>query len=257
VARLRAAAPYVVEGHPVEPAALAAVLEAWDGTFTLAAPGAVLWRELMAGFSATAWKDAGPLFEVAFDPDDPVATPHTLARPADGAPSADPVLAAAGHASRVLAAAGLAPDAALAAVQWAARGDRRVPVPGGGEGEGVLNVLAPTGALPPASLEPMPEPPLAVPGREGTGLGHGGYQVTYGASFLMAVELTPAGPQGLGLLAYGQSGDPRSVHHADGTEAYAAGAVRPLRFTDADIAADPELRTVRLRSTDRPSGSPG
>jgi len=147
----------------------------------------------------------------------------------------------------VLAAAGIALDAPLGDVQWAVRGDERVAVPGGGEGEGLLNVLAPVGALPSASMDPMPAAPLAVPGRERTGLGVGGYQVTYGASFLMAVELTPDGPRGLGVMAYGQSGDGRSAHHVDGTRAFAAGRTRPLLFTDAQIEADPELTRVTLR----------
>ena len=57
----------------------------------------------------------------------------------------------------------------------------------------------------------------------------------------MSVELTDRGPEGLVLLAYGQSGDPRSPHHRDGTDAYAAKACRPIRFHDADIEADPDL----------------
>ena len=56
----------------------------------------------------------------------------------------------------------------------------------------------------------------------------------------------PAGANGASKAATGQSGDPRSPHHVDGTEAYAACAVRPLLFRDADIEADPALvrRTV-------------
>jgi acyl-homoserine-lactone acylase len=87
-----------------------------------------------------------------------------------------------------------------------------------------------------------------VVGRERTGLAEGGYRVTYGTSFLMAVELTADGPRGVGLLAYGQSSDPSSPRHLDGTEAYAAKAVRPLRYTDQDIAADPEVARLTLRS---------
>jgi acyl-homoserine-lactone acylase len=244
VARCRAAGTVTVEGHEADLAALADALERWDRADRLGSSGAATWRELMSGFAPASWKDAGPLFEVGFDPDDPVDTPRDLAPAGDGI---DPVAQAAGHAARVLAAAGIPLDAPLGEVQWALRGDVRVPVPGGGEGEGLLNVLAPTGALPPASLDPMPPSPVAVPGREQTGLAEGGYQVTYGTSFLMAVELTPAGPRGVGLLAYGQSGDPRSPHHRDGTEAYAAGAVRPLLFTDDDIEADPELERITLQ----------
>ena len=97
------------------------------------------------------------------------------------------------------------------------------------------------------SVEPGPAPLDPVPGHtELTGLAVGGYRCTYGTSFFMAVELTDDGPRGTGLLAYGQSGDPASPHHVDGTEAYSAKAVRPLLFADADIEADPNLerRTV-------------
>jgi acyl-homoserine-lactone acylase len=127
------------------------------------------------------------------------------------------------------------------------RGENRVPVHGGGEGEGVLNVVAPIGALAGSSLEPGPAPLELLAGRsERTGLRAGGYRCTYGTSFLMAVEMTNTGPVGLGLLAYGQSGDPRSPHHVDGTEAYAEKQLRPLLFTDTQIEADPLLarRTV-------------
>ena len=56
--------------------------------------------------------------------------------------------------------------------------------------------------LPPASLEPGPPAPVPVPSRERTGLGDGGYQVTYGTSFLMAVELLAAVPS----IIYGMWG---------------------------------------------------
>ena len=63
----------------------------------------------------------------------------------------------------------------------------------------------------------------------------------------MSVELTDDGPRGIGLLSYGQSGDPRSPHHVDGTEAFAAKALRPLLFTNAEINADLNLvrRTIK------------
>jgi len=63
--------------------------------------------------------------------------------------------------------------------------------------------------------------------------------VVYGASFLMSVDMTPDGPVGVGLLAYGQNEDPRSPHHVDGTVAFSEQAVRPLRFTDAQAKPTP------------------
>jgi acyl-homoserine-lactone acylase len=246
IERCAGAGTVTVEGHESDLGVAVEVLANWDRRFDLDSRGAALWREFMGGFPETAWMDAGHLFAVAFDPEDAMGTPSGLA--AEPSTGDDPVVHALGHAMRVLAAAGIAPDAALGDVQWADRGGRRVPIHGGGESDGLLNVIVPTGALPPASLEPVPEAAISIPGRVSTGLAEGGYRVTYGTSFLMAVELTAAGPQGRGLMAYGQSGDPRSPHHSDGTEAFAAKATRPLLFDDDDIAADPELRTFTLES---------
>lgn len=202
----------------------------------------------MAGFSPAEHRNTGGLFAEPFDPADPLATPRGLAAPL--AADADQVVAALRAAVGALEAAGVAIDAPLGAVQWARRGDERVPVHGAGEPEGVTNVLAPLGALSNQSLVPGPPRPAPIPERtERTGLAQGGYQVTYGTSFLMTVELTEDGPRGVGLLAYGQSGDDRSPHHLDGTEAYAAKAVRPLLFDDADIDADPNLIQESLTDT--------
>jgi len=251
VARCRAAGRIVVEGHDADLERAADVLETWDRTVDLGAVGATLWRETMSSFPPAAWREQGPLFAEPFDPHDPVATPRGLAPPPPA--GEDPVAHAVGHAMRVLAAAGVAVDAPLGDVQWAVRGTERIPIHGGGEAEGVMNVLGPTGALSSASLEPPPPPLTTIPGRtERSGIGVGGYQVTYGASFLMAVELTAHGPRGVGLMAYGQSGDPSSPHHRDGTEAYAAKRVRPLLFTDADIDTDPTLERREL-SAPRPA----
>jgi acyl-homoserine-lactone acylase len=235
----------------VDVAAAAEVLATWDRRCELASVGAALWRELMAGLDAKQQLQAGQLFAVDFDPEDPVATPHSLAPAAtDGDPGDDPIVAALATAVRVLGQAGVPIDAPLGDVQWAQRGEHRVPVHGGYEGDGVLNILAPFGALASLSLEPVPAPlPAVAPDRATTsGIAGGGYRVTYGTSFLMAVELTDDGPQGIGLLSYGQAGDPRSPHHVDGTEAYAAKAMRPLLFTDAAIEADPALVRKTVRS---------
>ncbi len=248
VDRCRRADAVEIDGEVVLIGPAAEVLADWDGRAALDSVGVTLWREFMCGFDDTSWRRGGSLFAEHFDADDPMNTPHTLAAAPEDGP--DPVLVAMGQAVRALSLAGVAIDAPLGQVQWAPRGDLRVPVHGGGEAEGMTNVLAPTGALASSSLEPsVPAAPI-FPGRVRTGLAQGGYQVTYGTSFLMAVELTDAGPEAYGLLAYGQSGDPRSPHHLDGTEAYAAGALRKLLFTDDEIAADPEYRRVVLPTWD-------
>lgn len=247
VTRCRAARSVAFGGAEVDLTAAADVLAAWDRRADLGSEGAALWRETMRGFTPKDWVSAGPLFGTAFDPADPVSTPRDLApAPEHGA---DPVLGAVAAAIGHLAAADVSIGARLGDVQWAARGAERIGVHGGTEGEGVMNILSPTGALaaglPVDSLESRPVPPPSLSGRGG--LGEGGYQVDYGTSFLMAVELTDDGPRGVGLLAYGQSGDPDAPHHRDGTDAYTAKQVRPLLFADADIAADPALVTRVVR----------
>lgn len=247
VQRCRAAGTVDLGDRRVDLGPAAEVLATWDGAANLDSVGVVLWREVMCRFDDAAWKSAGPLFAVPFDPDDPVATPHTLAPPPEEA--ADPILVAVGAALQALERAGVAVDAPLGQVQWASRGGHRVPVHGGGEAEGMLNVLAPVGALASSTIEPPPEANPLLPGHARTGLADGGYQVTYGTSFLMVAEMTEHGPDAVGLLAYGQSGDPASVHHRDGTAAYAEGRVRTLRFRDDQIEADPTLRRVVVRPT--------
>jgi acyl-homoserine-lactone acylase len=187
--------------------------------------------------------DAGPLWEVPFDPDDPVETPRDLADPPED--GRDPVLDALAGAVLALETAGVPIDAPLGDVQWAQRGAERIPVHGGVDREGVLNIVTPVAVLAPTGVEPLDPGPPAVAGRGATsGLAIGGYPGRYGASFLFSVEMRPDGPVGIGLLAYGQSGDPRSPHHVDGMHAFAAKATRPLLFTEQAIAAATEESTT-------------
>ncbi len=247
VDRCRSAGKVVVDGVMVDLGHAADVLSSWDGSAGLDAVGVVLWREFMCRFDDAAWRDGGSLFSVGFDPDDPVDTPHSLAE--HSGEGVDPIVLAVAAAIDALRGAGIGIDLPLRDVQWAMRGSTRVPVHGGGEAEGLLNVLAPVGALASSTLEPPAEANPLLPGHERTGLADGGYQCTYGTSFLMAVEMTPSGPDAVGLLAYGQSGDGDSPHHLDGTLAYAEAEVRPLRFSDEQIAGCTDLR-VQVVSPD-------
>lgn len=236
---------------------VAAILSAWDGTYARDAVGATLWREFMASFDDAEYSAAGRLFGGAFDPDNPMHTPIGLAaapQPATIAPdvesAVDPIVLIAVGALALLESAGIDPDAPLGDVQWATAGDARVPVPGGGEVEGIINVLAPVGSLTSHSLAPRPGKGDVVPGRtERTGLTQGGYRVDYGASFLMAVEMTPDGPIGKGLVAYGPSDDPADPRNAAAIRAYASELVRPLRFRDVEIDADPACVTQIVSGT--------
>lgn len=215
----------------------ARIISAWDRRYDLDSVGAVLFREWLASFPQEALQDAGPLFATGFDPEHPVATPHTLApAPAEGP---DPVVTAMRAALGALDLAGLAPDVALGDAQYIDRAGRRIPLHGANEIEGIANVVAPIGALATSDLEPRTPGNPPVPGRtERTGLHEGGYPVTYGASWLMISWFDDEGVHGRGLLAYGQSGDPASPHHVDQVEAFSRKELRPLLLDDAAIDAD-------------------
>lgn len=225
-----------VDGRPADVGAAAGILARWDRRFDIGSVGAVLWRELLAGFTEEQRTDAGPLFAEAFDPSDPVHTPRGLApAPATGA---DPLVVALGKALHALDAAGIAPDAPLGEVQYADRNGTRHPISGGYELEGIANVISSVGALARADLQPGPDLPDPVPGRaEVSGLRVGGYPAVYGVSFLMVLSYTDDGPDARGLLVYGQSSDPASPHHDDQVDEFAAKRLRPLLTTDDAIAA--------------------
>lgn len=244
LARVRGAGVVDVDGRPADVGGAAAILEAWDRRFDIESVGAVVWREMLASFPAEQRTDAGALFAVGFDPDEPVLTPRDLAPAPDDGP--DPLVLALGRAVHALAAAGIAVDARLGDVQYVDRGGRRWPIHGGYEIEGIANVIASVGTLARADLQPSPAMPDPVPGRtELTGLRMGGYPAVYGVSFLMILAYGDDGPEANGLLVYGQSADPDSPHHSDQLDDYAAKRLRPLLVDPAAIAANAhDQRTV-------------
>lgn len=219
-----------------------ATLAGWDGRFDASSVGAVVWREFLGSYNLNSAKDRGPLFEVPFDPDDPVETPHTLAAaPAMGEP--DKVLEGLGKAVQRLAEAGVAVDAALGAVQGATRGGERFAVPGGQSRDGTANQVS-YGSLK-TTLDPAT--PRGEVVSDATGLTRDGeYVVNYGTSFVMAVELGGEGPRGSAFLTYAGSDDPASPHFSDQTALFSAQRWRPIVFAEADIAADPTLKVLEV-----------
>lgn len=223
--------------------AAAAVLDRWDGRCDLDSRGAALWRELMAGFTVAELTDRGRLFGDRFDPDRPLDTPAELAPSPGSSPEDDPLVAAAREAIALLERAGVALDAPLGAVQWVHRGGRRIPIHGGGEPDGVANIMSSMEMLVPSTVQPPTEPKRPFPERVlRTGLAADGYPCTYGASIVLAVDLTPDGPVAKGLLAYGQSSDPDAPDAAEQPEAFAARRWRTVAYTEAAIAADTRAR---------------
>jgi acyl-homoserine-lactone acylase len=82
----------------------------------------------------------------------------------------------------------------------------------------------------------------AFPGANGwadTGVG--------GSSFVYWVELTPSGPVGEQIQVQGQSSNPASPYYRVQKRLYSQGRYLDIRFTEAQIAADPSLTTKSVR----------
>ncbi|MGW2543611.1 penicillin acylase family protein, partial [Kitasatospora sp. NPDC001574] len=193
------------------------VLARWDRTVNTDSRGALLfdrfWRRLTA--------DTPPqdLWKVPFSPADPLRTPHTLNAASRAVPRALEGAAA------ELRAAGIPLDAPWGDTQFVVRAGHRIPVPGGSAELGVWNVID-------ALWDPA----------------GGGYRdVESGTSYLQAVGWNGSGcPEARTLLAYAQSSDPTSPHHADQTALFSTGRWVTSRFCEKDILHSPDLRVVTV-----------
>ena len=178
------------------------VLAAWDLHDNLDSRGAHLFREFAALSTERNYR-------VPFDLKDPVNTPRGL--DTDNNPA---VLQALAAAVQKLTAAGVALNARLGDIQYVTRNGQRIPLHGGTNPSGNLNII---GA------------PFA---------GAAGYpNVTSGTSWVQVTEFTAAGPKARGVLAYSQSANPASPHYSDMTQAYSDKRWIELPFKQADVAA--------------------
>jgi acyl-homoserine-lactone acylase len=234
--------PIDLGGKQVDVSGACQVLAGWDWRFDVDSRGAVIWREMIRTVAAAdqdALLDAGPLFQVGFDPSDPVGTPHTLAE------DTGPVLRALAQAVINLRAAGIDLDVPLGQVQFTKKGAERIPVPGSSGQVGIANVVDYAPAFG-TSLEPPMPAGTPIPNSD---LTSEGYLVNFGTSFFMTAEFTEQGPVARALLTYSQSADPDSPHFADQTRRFTRKALRDCLFTEHAIGADPNLSVTRVRGS--------
>jgi acyl-homoserine-lactone acylase len=106
-----------------------------------------------------------------------------------------------------------------------ARNGTRTPVHGGiGDSDGVYNAL-----------------------HMATALTARGYEnVVWGTSYIQLVAFDDDGPVAHGLLAYGQSTDPASVHYGDQLPLYSASQLVTLPFTSHQIRGDATASRLEL-----------
>lgn len=180
-------------------------LAGWDRRFEATSRGAALFRAF--------WAKAGRLpglWQVPFDPADPVNTPRALA--IDGT-KGEKLLAALAEAVAELDKANIALDAPWGEVQRVMAGNDAIAIHGGPGTLGILNMQ-----------ESRPAP-------------YGGLMPVHGTSYIQIVGFDDKGPVADAILSYSQSTNPASPHAADQTRAYAAKQWHRLPFAKAEIAA--------------------
>ncbi|NCP14167.1 MAG: penicillin acylase family protein [Sphingomonadales bacterium] len=178
-------------------------LAGWDHRFEATSRGAALFRAF--------WAKAGRLpglWQVPFNPADPLNTPHTLAT--DGT-KGEKLLATLAEAVAELDTANIALDAPWGDVQRVMAGNAAIPIHGGPGTLGVLNMQ-----------ESRPAP-------------YGGLMPVHGTSYIQIVGFDDKGPVADAILSYSQSTNPASPHAADQTRAYADKQWHRLPWHDADI----------------------
>lgn len=215
------------------------VLAGWDGRFNPESAGAHIFTEFSEFFDM----EPPSIYEVPFDPENPVETPNTLAP--FSAEGEDPVLQDLAMAVSNLEKAGVPLNAKLADVQFTKKGDEKISMPGGAQSAGCFNIM--TFANSAVNRRLMNDTLLPALNIEGeiingyTGLYSEGYLINYGASFVYVLEFTETGPQASGLVTYSSSTDPESPHFADQTRLFSRKELRPMLFTEAEITNDPNL----------------
>jgi acyl-homoserine-lactone acylase len=208
------------DGARVDVRAACDILESWNGRADVDSRGEALW-ELF--FDDSLWNEP-------FDPAHPLTTPRGI----DGNnPGVQRAFADAVQSLR-------RDSSLLGDREWAGIALHGCPEEKGCfnvvevEGSGV-QIVRPSGQTGPA--------PGSRPERPG---GKPPAPSVHGASFIMAVELTPAGPRTRTILTYSQSANPASPHHRDQTVLFSRKQWVTERFTEAEIESDPQLQTTTL-----------
>lgn len=212
----------VVDGIDIDISEACAVLANWDLHTNLDSRGAHLFREFIRAVR-TPQDGRGSVpqalkLRIAFDPEQPLATPRGLAT--DDNPVALTGLAS---AVQVLRAAGIALDARLGDIQGVTRNGQRIPLHGGDDMEGVFNKMA-----------------LDLNGANG-------YDQVTGSSgsWIMVTRVAGDATQVQGLTTYSQSSDPTSPHYADLTKRFSKKELVAIPFLQKDVE-DAALRTLKL-----------
>ncbi len=193
------------------------VLAKWDRTANVNSVGNHVWTEFWKLVRRTKNLYANP-----FDAADPVNTPNGIAVEEPAVKEA--VIKALAGSLAVLDEAGIAVDAPWGDIQYAERGDRKIPIPGAQGWAGMFSMIV-------ANLTK----------------GKGYTPIIHGNSYIQVISWDEEGElEAGGILTYSQSQEADSAHYSDLTEVYSRGEWIDFPFTESEILADPELSTLEL-----------
>lgn len=193
------------------------ILANWDRTANVDSRGMHVWTEF--------WRIASridQLYAIGFDADDPVNTPRGIAidKPAIRAA----IRQSLAQGQIVLQDAGIEIDARWGDLQYAERNGRKIAVPGAQGWAGMFSLIGAN-----LSKDRAYNP------------------IIYGNSYIQVISWDEDGKlQPSGILTYSQSQEPESEHYADLTELYSRGEWIDFPFSEEEIIADPNLRTLTL-----------
>ena len=180
------------------------IIARWDRRFDTGSKGALVFVNFWE-----AVRRRNDLWEVPFDPENPLTTPYGLTSSEEVRTELLEALqeAAEGAVERIGEA-----EIPWGDVQVRYAGNERIAIHGGPGTAGVLNMQR--------SRE--------IPG---------GLTPVHGSSYIQIVGFDADGPVADAILSYSQSTDPASPHYADQTRRYSAKEWHRLPFSDADIEA--------------------
>lgn len=194
------------------------VLRDWDRTANIDSRGMQVWTEF--------WEVArhiDGIYAIPFDPNDPVNTPRGIATGNQAV--RDAVHDGLAAAQQRLQDASIELDVPWGDVQFAERNGARIPVPGGPGRHGMFSYIN-------------------TDFTEGKGY----TPIVHGNSYIQVVTWNDDGtPDARGILTYSQSPEADSPHYYDQTELYARGEWLRFPFTEKEILADPNLKTLTLQ----------
>ena len=197
------------DGTKVDVTAGCQALADWDLKAGVDSQGILLWEAFFSQLNGPGVQH-NAWWTVPYDSRNPLTTPRGVNA---GDPDVPRVFA---DAVEFMNARHIAPDASLGSLQQY----QSIPIPGCPDVFGCFNAIQPSSNFGP---------------------------VVFGSSFIMAVELTRDGPKARTLLTYSESSNPASPHFTDQTRLFPRGQWVTDRFSEADIAASPDLRTSVVR----------